>query len=403
VQSTRGPAALTVGLVLDDSLDRPDGVQQHVLTLGAWLTAQGHTVHYLATSTTRTDLPHLHDVGRALSVRFNGNRLSTPLPASAARLRTVLAAARCDVVHVAMPYSPLMAGRVVARATPTTAVVGTFHIVPASPLVAVGARLLGLVQRRRLRRFDRVIAVSEPARGFARSAFGLDTVVLPNPVDVARFADAAAADDAGRSDAAAGDAGAAAPVTVLFLGRLVERKGAAELLEAVAILHRDGLARTPFRVVLGGRGPLAADLTRYADEHGIGHLVELVGFVPEADKPALLAAADVVALPSSGGESFGISVVEALAAARGVVLAGDNPGYREVIGPLTDQLVDVRRPELFAHQLARYLDDPALRAAARTRQRERAWVFDVAAVGPAVVEVYRAALARRCDAGPPAR
>ena len=128
MQPNPRPVPLTVGLVLDDSLDRPDGVQQHVLTLGAWLSDQGHRVHYLATTTRRTDLADLHDVGSALSVRFNGNRLSTPLPASARHLRTVLAAGGFDVLHVAMPYSPLMAGRVVARADESTAVVGTFHL-----------------------------------------------------------------------------------------------------------------------------------------------------------------------------------------------------------------------------------------------------------------------------------
>jgi phosphatidylinositol alpha-mannosyltransferase len=82
--------ALKVGLVLDDSLDSTDGVQQYVLTVGAWLTSQGHEVHYLVGKTTRTDLPNIHSLSRNIRVRYNGNRLSIPLPASKRRLRQVL-------------------------------------------------------------------------------------------------------------------------------------------------------------------------------------------------------------------------------------------------------------------------------------------------------------------------
>lgn len=379
------PRPLTVGMVLDDTLDRPDGVQQHVLTLGTWLSGEGHTVHYLAPQTSRGDLERLHVLGSSAQVRFNGNRLSTPVPARVPRLEAALAHGPFDVLNVAMPYSPFMSGRLIARAAPGTAVVGTFHIVPASPVVTVGGAALGLLQRRRLRRLDEVVAVSEPARDFARSAFGVDAFVVPNPVDVRQFADAAPRPD-GRPDG---------PVRVVFLGRLVERKGPEHLLRAVDVLHHEGLCRSPFRVVVAGRGPLLDRLRRFVAERGLGGVVELPGFVAEADKARLLASGDVVTLPSTGGESFGISVVEALAAARGVVLAGDNPGYRTVMGPLTDQLVDPADTGAFARTLAAWIDAPARRAEAAVRQRAQAWTFDIGTVGPQMVAAYRRAVGRR--------
>ena len=380
-------APLTVGLVLDDSLDRPDGVQQHVLTLGAWLAAQGHHVRYLAPSTRRTDLPHLRPLGSSIQVRYNGNLLSTPRPAGVRRLRAILAEP-FDVLNVAMPYSPFMAGRLVARARPTTAVVGTFHILPASRWVAAASRGLGLLQRGHLRRFDRVLAVSAPAATFARTAFGLDCSVVANPVDVGVFARAA---DAADLDDRVDDA----PVHLVFLGRLVERKGPAALLDAVAALHADAGRATPFRVTIAGKGPMAATLARRATELGLGHLVAFPGYVAEEDKAALLASADLVVLPSTGGESFGISVVEALAAARGAVVVGDNPGYRSVMADLTDQLVDPTDTAAFAAVLARFVDDADLRARVRRRQRALAWDYDIERVGPQIVETYRAALATR--------
>ena len=393
--------SLRIGLVIDDSLDRPDGVQQHVLTLGAWLTAQGHEVHYLTSTTRRSDLDHVHSLARNLRLRFNGNRLGIPLPAPAAGIEALLGAADFDVLHVNMPYSPLLAGRVVARARPRTVVVGTFHILPWTFLTHWGTRLLGLVQRRQLRRFSRVIAVSRPAADFAAEALRVDPVVIGNPVDVTRFTTARDAELARRDEAAtpcgpdtgASDVSAAevtdAPVRIVFLGRLVERKGAAELVRAVVRMR--ALTSRPVHVVLGGTGPLKESIETLVRDNGLGGSVELVGYVTEEDKAGLLAGADVVALPSTGGESFGISVVEALAASCGVVLAGDNPGYRTVMEGLEDQLVDATDVDAFAALLARFVDDAHARDAASERQVAAAARFDVDVIGTAVLEVYRAA------------
>src|SRR5699024_396755 len=126
----------------------------------------------------------------------------------------------------------------------------------------------------------------------------------------------------------------------LFLGRLVERKGAGALLEAVARLA--GLTSRHFRVEIAGRGPLREEYKKFVHDRGLGELVHFSGFIEEKDKADLLARADIIALPALGGESFGVSVVEALAAGTGAVLAGDNPGYASTVGPLTECLVDPR-------------------------------------------------------------
>lgn len=376
-------APLTIALALDDSLDRPDGVQQHVLTLGRWLSGRGHDVHYLAPSTARQDLGNLHVVGGSVGVRANGNVLRTPTVPRTRDLDDVLRRVQADVLHVALPCSPLLGGRLAVRAAAGTAVVGTFHIVPATRAIAVGARVLGVAQRAQMRRFDRLVSVSEPARAFARTAFGMDSAVVPNPVDVALFT-------SGDRDAAV-----PGPVEVVFLGRLVERKGPRQLVRAVAEIRRRQLARLPFRVTIAGDGPLADDLRRDVRRAGLEDVVRFRGFVPENGKVALLAGADVLVLPSTAGESFGISVVEALAAANGVVLAGDNPGYRSVMAGLEQQLVAADDPARFAEQLASWIDAPGQRDAAVAPQQARAAVFDVARVGAALLSIYRDALRGR--------
>jgi phosphatidylinositol alpha-mannosyltransferase len=371
---------LRIGLVIDDGLDRPDGVQQIVLTLGRRLAALGHEVHYLTSSTERTDLPHLHVLGRTLAVRFNGNRLGTPLPASRAAVRRLLAEVPFDVLHVTMPYSPVLAGRVVSAAHPRTAVVGSFVIYPQDAATRWGIRALGLAERRRLRRFDAISALSAAAQESVREAYGREVPVIGGPVELAD----APAGGAPRSDAD--------PVRIVFLGRLVERKGPRELLAAVAAMPPTA---RPWTLTLAGRGPLLADLRDRARAAGIADRVDFPGFVAEEDKAALLAGADVVALPSTGGESFGMSVVEALADAGGVVLAGDNPGYRTPMTGLEDQLVDPRDTAAFAATLARWVDDPDARRAAQGPQRAAAQRFEAGEITRQTLAWYERALAAR--------
>lgn len=406
--------SLTIGLVLDDGLDAPDGVQQYVLTVARELRARGHEVHLIASTTTRSDLEHLHVLGRNLRVRFNGNVLSSPLPARADDLGALLREVRFDVLHVQLPHSPFMAGRLVRRVPGDVAVVGTFHILPESPLVAAGTRALGALERRTLARFDEVMAVSAPAAAFARTTFGVAPTVVPNPVDLARFASADDGPTASASPAAApasalppelplpgaGDdlppgPGGPEPLRVVFLGRLVARKGPRELVDAAAYVVDHRLVARPWTLTLAGTGPLEDELRRRIAYAGLTDRVDLPGFVAEDAKATLLAGADLVVLPSTGGESFGISVVEAMAAGGGPVLAGDNPGYRSTMAGLEDQLVTPRDRTAFGHALARWLLDDEARARATERQRAAARRFDVHTVVDEVEATYRRALATR--------
>ncbi len=385
---TAETTSLTIGLVLDDGLDAPDGVQQYVLTVARELRTRGHEVHLVASTTSRTDLDHLHVLGRNLRVRFNGNVLSSPLPARAGDLDTLLREVRFDVLHVQLPHSPLLAGRLVRRLPDDVAVVGTFHILPESGIVGMGTRGLGLLERRTLKRFDEVMAVSEPAAEFARSSFGVKTVVVPNAVDLARFPAPVPHDEGAVVDHEH-------PLRVVFLGRLVARKGPRELVDAAAYVVDHRLVARPWTLTLAGSGPLEEDLRKRIAFAGLTDRADLPGFVAEDAKATLLADADLVVLPSTGGESFGISVVEAMAAGGGPVLAGDNPGYRSTMAGLEDQLVTPRDRVEFGHALARWLLDDKARAHAMARQRAAAQRFDVHTVVDDIETTYRRALAAR--------
>ena len=377
-------AQLKIGLVLDDSLDTTDGVQQYVLTLGEWLSAQGHAVHYLVGQTKRTDLPNLHSMSRNVGVRFNGNRMSMPLPASKRAIRTLLEREQFDVLHVQMPYSPFMAGRVIKAAGAHTVVVGTFHILPVSPTVRLANHLLSWLLRRSLRRFDQVLSVSSAAKVFADKTFGLQSVVVPNTAPLAAFYDAQPFPE--YKDAR----------TIVFLCRLVERKGCLHLLRALTHLQAAGtLAGEQLRVIVCGGGPLEATLKRFVREHHLDEFVTFAGRVSEVDKPRYLASADIVVFPSTGGESFGIVLLEAMAASRGVVLAGNNPGYASVMEPRPQALFDPTNEAAFATLLADELENVAGRAQARIWQQKYVRQFDVSQVGAQVVAQYTSALHKR--------
>ncbi|HSX08307.1 MAG TPA: glycosyltransferase family 4 protein [Candidatus Saccharimonadales bacterium] len=372
---------LKIALVFDDTLDNPDGVQQYTLALGRWLANTGHEVHYIVGETKRQDLPNVHSMARNLHVRFNQNRMSMPLPVSRRKVRELLEREQFDVLHVQVPYSPYLAARVIAATPPRTAVIGTFHIAPHSWVVSVANRLLGIWLRRNLRRFDRMLAVSKVAQAFAKKTFRIPSEIVPNTIDLAPFF-------AGKPF----EKYKGMP-TIMFLGRLVERKGCRYLLEAAALLRKT--FKKPFRIVVCGGGPLEHELKLYVNAHGLADVVSFEGFISADDKPRYLASADIVTFPSTGGESFGIVILEAMAASKGVVLAGDNPGYAAVLAEHPEALFDPRSTKAFAELLHRYLQDAGARQRAHAWQADFVKQYDAPVVGAQILAIYNEALRQR--------
>lgn len=367
---------MKIGFVLDDSLDKTDGVQQYVLTLGQWMRHQGHEVHYLVGHTERKDIPHIHSLSRNIQTHFNQNRMSTPLPASKKLIKALLEREQFDALHIQMPYSPFMAGRVIMAAPNTTKVIGTFHIIPFSWIEKTATRLLGLILWRSLRRFNTIYSVSEPARIFARRSFGVKSTVLPNVVNIASF-------HSGRPINKYKDG----KVTIVFLGRLVERKGCMYLLQALEQLHQQHLLNN-VRVLICGKGQLLSDLEAYVHNHHLSSIVHFVGFVSEEDKPHYLATADIAVFPSTGGESFGIVLIEAMAAGSTVVLGGNNIGYASVLQDRQELLIDPLNTLEFAKTLKHFIASQRARHSAAKWQREHVQQYDVAVVGRKLLDQY---------------
>ncbi len=358
--------------MLDDGLDSLDGVQQYIITLGSWFSKQGHDVHYLVGQTSRTDINNVHSLSRNMAVRFNGNKMTMPLPGSSKAIKQFLAAEAFDVLHVQMPYSPFLAGKIIKQAPSKTVLVGTFHILPYRRLQAWGARGLAWWTARSTKRLQQIWSVSEPAQSFAHK-LGIESSVLPNVVDTKQFKN---------HDVKPVDGGS----KIVFLGRLVERKGCLELLKAVAELR---CQQVDVNVVIGGKGPQADSLQHWVGQHGLDDVVAFNGFVEEADKPALLASANLAIFPSLGGESFGIVLIEAMAAGAEVVLGGDNPGYSSVLGSLPESLVTAHDPHKLASQIGHILNDPQQRQNLHRKQKRLVEQYDVAVVGQKLLSYYQ--------------
>ncbi len=362
---------MRVALVCPYAWDDPGGVQTHVRELAEHLARRDHEIVVLAPVRHAAAQPWVRPVGRPVDLRYNRSNVPIdPRPWSARTVRTALRAFRPDVIHVHEPFTPSTTLWAVLVAD--APLVATFHS-GAEPARLYD--LAGPVLRRLARRLSVRIAVSEAAARVARRRLGGTFEVVPNGVDVERFA--------GASPAELGSG-----TKLLFVGRLDERKGFRVAVEAFAQLAAD---RPDVRLVVAGDGPERRALEGLSAS--VRDRVRLLGTVPNQDLPPIHAACDVFVAPNVGGESFGVVLVEAMAAGLPVV-ASAIPGFDEVLRHGRDGLlVPARAPEALASAVARMLDDPELAARLSASGLERARGFSWEAVLPRILEVYERASA----------
>jgi phosphatidyl-myo-inositol alpha-mannosyltransferase len=358
---------MRVALACPYAWDAPGGVQTHVRQLAARLRGNGHEVMVVAPAFGRPAEPYVRTVGRPIRIPYNESVAPVaPTPGARGRVRAALRAFRPDVVHAHEPLVPGV-GMFAVRATDRPAI-GTFHAFAERSLLFSAA---GPMLRPLWRRLDARIAVSGAAAAFVRKRFPEDGVrVIPNGVEVDLFATAEPASLPGGR-------------RVLFVNRLDRRKGFPVMVEAFRRLHA---ARPDALLVVAGDGRDRGAVRDLRPE--VRARVVMLGDVAHADLPPYHAACEVFCAPATGRESFGIVLVEAMAAGLPVV-ASDIPGYREVARDGVEAiLVPARDPGAVAGALDRVLGDPELAAALGAAGRERARRFSWDAVAAEVEAVY---------------
>lgn len=357
---------MRVCVVTPYDLSHDGGVNRHVRSLAGALRRLGHDVRVAGPAS--GGVPEGCDaLGGAVPVRANGSvaRIGLLLPPAATR--AYLDAGRFDLVHVHEPIVP-GPGRHALRHS-RVPLVATFHANADRELPL--QRALRAAASGALSRIDFGIAVSRAAKAFARTVYRGRTAVVPNGVDLARFTVAARATRDARR-----------PLRLLFVGRFAEpRKGFSVLLDALALLRAQG-RRVDADVV--GAGPPDRFAPRSA-----GLAVRFHGRVTDAALAERYREADLFCAPSLGGESFGMVLVEAMAAGCPVV-ASDLPGYAEAARGAA-LLVPPGDAGALAAALGRAGEDAALRARLAQRGRVRADALCWTRVAARVLHVYRSA------------
>ncbi|WUH94685.1 glycosyltransferase family 4 protein [Streptomyces sp. NBC_00433] len=359
---------MRIGIVCPYSWDVPGGVQFHIRDLAEHLIARGHHVSVLAPADDETPLPpYVVSAGRAVPVPYNGSvaRLNFGF-LSAARVRRWLHDGGFDVVHIHEPTSPSLG--LLACWAAQGPIVATFHTSnPRSrAMIAAYPILQPALEKIRAR-----IAVSEYARRTLVEHLGGDAVVIPNGVDVDFFA---------RAEPRAewqGD-------TIGFMGRIDEpRKGLPVLMRALPAI----LAERPrTRLLVAGRGD-AEEAVAGLPEQMRGR-VEFLGMVSDEDKARLLRSVDLYVAPNTGGESFGIILVEAMSAGA-PVLASDLDAFAQVLAQgAAGELFANEDADALAAAALRLLADPEGRTALSERGRAHVRRFDWSSVGADILSVY---------------
>ncbi|HEV3353047.1 MAG TPA: glycosyltransferase family 4 protein [Acidimicrobiales bacterium] len=292
---------MRVGLVCPYSLTLPGGVQGQVLGLARSLRAMGHEARVLGPCDGPPPDVAVTPLGDCVPLAANGS-VAPIAPDASCALRTIRALRdeEFDVLHL---HEPLVPGptmtAVIAAATPK---VGTFHAAG----VSAPYRWLFPITRWMAGRLSTRCAVSEDARTMARRALGGEYELLHNGIEIERFSKATPWPTTGP--------------TIFFVGRHEPRKGLAVLLEA--------LGRLPADVTLwvGGDGPETESLQ---EQWGHDGRIQWLGRLNDDQVARRLRGADLFCAPSLHGESFGVVLLEAMAAQTPIV-ASDLPGYRNV-------------------------------------------------------------------------
>ena len=359
---------MRIGIVCPYDWSVPGGVQAHILDIAQEFQARGHEVNVLAPVSDESGLQSwVTSGGEPIAVNYNGSvaRLSFGLRATR-RVRKWIRSGDFDVVHVHEPLSPSLSALTCWAATGP--IVATFHSsMERSRILSAGYSLAQTV----LEKVSARIAVSELARQTVVSHVGGDAVLVPNGIHVSNFAEVEPLD------------GRRFPRRIAFLGRFEEPRKGFELLllafERIADEFPDA------EVVVAGPGDAQAVM---ADHPALQERIRFLGRVSDEGKAAMLRSSAVYVAPNTGGESFGIVLIEALAC-RTPVVASDLPAFVRVLdGGAVGRVFPNGDVDALAESLRVVLRDPEAAAELSERAFDYVQRFDWSRVATSVLDVY---------------
>ncbi len=373
---------MKICLVSPYDFAREGGVNQHIMALAEEFRTQGHVVKIMAPSSANEDEmleadPNIYRVGNVVPIKANGSvaRITLSLNLSG-QIKKILQQEQFDVIHIHEPLMPALPLTVLAHSKALN--IGTFHAFSQSHIGYYYGRY---VLRLFVSKLDGRIAVSRPAVEFVKQYFPGNYEVIPNPIDLNRFT----------SEAKPLPEFMDGKLNILFVGRIGERrKGLKFLIRAFNYIRQ----QVPnVRLIIVGKGDTKG-YERYLRYNKIENVV-FTGFVSDEMLPRYYKSAQVFCAPSTGGESFGIVLVEAMASGLPIV-ASDIPGYASVIQHgKQGLLVEPKNIEMLAMSLIRLLSDSNLRDKMSQEGREKAAQFSWKNISQRVLEFYERSENRR--------
>ncbi|HEX75071.1 MAG TPA: glycosyltransferase family 4 protein [Dehalococcoidia bacterium] len=369
---------MKIGLVSPYDYSFPGGVVNHISYLAHYFIQWGHEVKIIAPCLrkgTQYFEEEVTAVGRPFPIPASGSVARVPLsPWLPTQVGKILDKEEFDILHLHEPFTPMLSLSALLRSKSIN--VGTFHACHSKPRgYWIGKPIL----KKWLPRLHGKIAVSKPALDFVSRHLPGDYRIIPNGIDTERFF----------PDGPQREEFADNKLNMLFVGRLEKRKGLDYLLRACAKV------KTQFsnlRLIVVGPGTrLRPKYEKLIEDVKLVDVIS-TGFVSNTEMPTYYRSADIFCAPATGGESFGIVLLEAMASGKPVV-ATDIEGYASLLTHGEEGLlVPPRDEEALARALLSLLNDESLRHWMGAKGRIKAEKYSWANVAQQVMDYYTSLL-----------
>ena len=373
---------MRIGLVCPYNISKGGGVQECVCAMQTELTRRGHDVLIITPTPRET-----HNIKKDGVLYIGGaTDIKSPFHTTAQVSVSVntdlvddmLEREKFDILHFHEPWVPILSRQILSRSTARN--VATFHAkLPESMMIRTIEKVITPYTKSVMKYLDSLTAVSDAAADYVRSLTDKPIMIVPNGIDLDVYSNLATGNKKSKRR------------NILYIGRLERRKGVKFLIKSFAEL----VVQAPdVNLIIAGDGPDRVKLEKMVKEMNVPNVV-FKGYVDEKTKHRLFRQADLLCSPALFGESFGIVLLEAMAAGIPVV-AGNNPGYAAVLkdrGMLS--LVNPKDTASFTRRLNLMLYDDDMRQLWQSWAAEYVQQFSYVNVVDAYEKIYKNLLKER--------
>lgn len=376
---------MKIGLVCPYNVAKGGGVQEIVFAMQAELQARGHEVYVITPQPRDYDESTCPQEGPLIflgtAADFNAPLLHTTTQVSAGlndAIDAMLEEYQFDILHFHEPWVPMLSRQILMHSNAVN--VATFHAnIPKTIMSRTVAKVVTPYTRSFLKYITEFTAVSDAAAEYICTLTDQPVAIVPNGIDLKSYKAPTKYNDGRRNK------------SILYVGRLEQRKGVKYLIQAFSLLQQ----KDPnVSLIIAGSGPDREKLEMLVDDLELRN-VTFLGYVSDEEKRKLFRTSDLFCAPAIYGESFGVVLLEAMASGL-VTVAGDNPGYASVmqgLGALS--LIDPHDSDEFARRLQLLLNEPDLRKLWRKWASDEIRQYSYPNVVSQYEEIYEQAIKNR--------